>query len=74
MISFYRRIRQKLLKENRITRYLTYALGEIVLVTIGILIALQINTWKEERNDHKREISFYQSVLIDLESDQQKLE
>jgi hypothetical protein len=44
MISFFKKIRQKLLSENKVTRYLIYALGEILLVTIGILIALQMNT------------------------------
>jgi hypothetical protein len=47
MISFFRIIRQKLLQENRITRYLVYAIGEILLVVIGILIALQVNNYRE---------------------------
>ena len=42
-------LRQKFLLENRITRYLTYVLGEILLVFVGILIALQVNNWNEER-------------------------
>jgi len=60
MISFFRKIRQSLLKENRITQYLTYAVGEIFLVVIGILIALQINTWNQLRieNDEELEILF----------------
>jgi hypothetical protein len=49
MISFFRKIRQKLLSQNQITRYLVYALGEIFLVVIGILIALQVNNWNENR-------------------------
>ena len=47
MIKFFRRIRQQLVIENRLTKYLLYALGEIVLVVIGILIALQINSWHQ---------------------------
>jgi hypothetical protein len=43
MIKLFRRIRQRLLSENKITKYLLYAIGEIMLVVIGILIALQIN-------------------------------
>ena len=74
MISLFRKIRQKLLAENRVTRYLVYALGEILLVTIGILIALQFNTWKEERANHAAEINFYQNVLSDLEKDKLKME
>lgn len=49
MISFFRKIRQKLLFQNQLTRYLTYALGEITLVMIGILLALQVNNWNEKR-------------------------
>ncbi|MFC3879764.1 DUF6090 family protein [Algoriphagus namhaensis] len=74
MISFFRKIRQKLLSQNRVTRYLVYALGEIVLVTIGILIALQVNNWKEARAYSQRETTFYQSILVELENDQKKLE
>ncbi|MCL6257666.1 DUF6090 family protein [Aquiflexum sp. TKW24L] len=55
MISIFRKIRQKLLAENRVTRYLFYAIGEILLVVIGILIALQINNWNEGRKTKKFE-------------------
>jgi len=44
MIKFFRKIRQKLLIENKFSKYILYAIGEIILVVIGILIALQINT------------------------------
>lgn len=53
MIKFFRKIRQKLLSENKFSKYLIYAIGEIVLVVIGILLALQINTWNEERKNQK---------------------
>ncbi|NER09816.1 hypothetical protein SAMN06265375_101665 [Muriicola jejuensis] len=49
MIKFFRKIRQQLLEENKFSKYLMYAIGEIVLVVIGILIALSINTWNEDR-------------------------
>tara|TARA_B100000508_G_C11416000_1_gene255775 strand:+ start:198 stop:971 length:774 start_codon:yes stop_codon:yes gene_type:complete len=49
MIKLFRKIRQKLLSENKFSKYLIYAIGEIVLVVIGILIALQINNWNENR-------------------------
>ncbi|WP_338732888.1 DUF6090 family protein [Mangrovimonas cancribranchiae] len=49
MLTFFRRLRQQLLKENRFSKYLLYAIGEIILVVIGILIALQINNWNENR-------------------------
>jgi hypothetical protein len=65
MISFFRKIRQKLLSQNRVTRYLAYAIGEIILVVFGILIALQINTWNEERKNSQTE----QKLLRQLKSE-----
>ena len=50
MIHFFRKTRKKLADENKPLKYMRYAIGEIVLVVIGILIALQINNWNEERN------------------------
>jgi hypothetical protein len=49
MIKFFRKIRQSLLSENKFSKYMIYAIGEIILVVIGILIALQINNWNLER-------------------------
>lgn len=49
MIKFFRKIRQRLLTENRFSKYLLYALGEIILVVAGILIALQINNWNQDK-------------------------
>lgn len=66
MISFFRKIRQKFLAENRGTRYLVYALGEILLVTIGILIALSINTWNENRKKIERERELMISLKKEL--------
>lgn len=69
MIRFFRTIRQSLLARGRVTRYLTYAIGEIVLVVIGILIALQINTWNEERKNNLLEADYYCRLLEDLQQD-----
>ncbi|WP_051287336.1 hypothetical protein [Algoriphagus mannitolivorans] len=66
MISFFRKIRQKLLHENRVTRYLVYALGEIFLVVIGILIALQVNNWNEERKIRIAEQNILQNLQTEL--------
>ncbi len=55
MIKFFRNIRQKLLIEGKTGNYLKYAIGEIVLVVIGILIALQINSWNQTRLDRIEE-------------------
>ena len=49
MLRFFRNIRKELAAENKVTAYLRYAIGEIILVVIGILIALQINNWNERR-------------------------
>ncbi|MBO0330355.1 DUF6090 family protein [[Muricauda] lutisoli] len=54
MIQFFRKIRQNLLSERKTGKYLKYAIGEIVLVVIGILIALQINNWNEDKKDLQR--------------------
>lgn len=48
MIKFFRKIRQQLIAENKVSKYLLYSIGEIVLVVIRILIALSINNWKEQ--------------------------
>ena len=55
MIKFFRKIRQNLLSEENTGNYLKYALGEIVLVVIGILMALQINNWNEQRKTDIKE-------------------
>lgn len=69
MIKFFRRIRQRLVVENRFSKYLLYAIGEIVLVVIGILIALQINTWNESRKQATTETEFITSLQNDLQQD-----
>lgn len=55
MIKFFRKIRQNLLSEGKIGKYLKYAFGEIVLVMIGILLALQVNNWNENRKERQEE-------------------
>ncbi|MCS5491324.1 DUF6090 family protein [Algoriphagus limi] len=69
MISFFRKFRQKLLTQNRVTRYLIYALGEIFLVVIGILIALQINNWNESRKDRAFELEMLSEINRELLSE-----
>lgn len=54
MLKFFRSIRKKLVEQNKIRSYLLYALGEILLVVLGILIALQVNNWNEERKMDER--------------------
>jgi len=68
MLFLLRKIRKALLSKNRFTTYLLYAIGEIVLVVIGILIALQVNNWNEERKNNKEEQQIlrllYQDVVL----------
>ena len=66
MIKFFRKIRQNLLMENKTGKYFKYAIGEIALVVIGILIALQLNTWKADIEERKMETSHLQNILEDL--------
>jgi hypothetical protein len=73
MIKFFRKIRQGLLSENKFTKYLIYAIGEIVLVVIGILIALQVNSWNEHRISHNLELKLLKDLHNDLETDLQNL-
>ncbi len=69
MLNFFRKIRQRLLSENKFSKYLIYAIGEIILVVIGILIALQINNWNEKRKEKESLHAIYDLVINDLESD-----
>ncbi len=57
MLRFFRTIRKKLIEEDNVRKYLLYAIGEILLVVIGILIALQVNNWNEERKTQIREMN-----------------
>jgi hypothetical protein len=61
------------MEKNKTGKYLKYAIGEIVLVVIGILIALQINSWNDERKAKIVENNFFANVLLDLEKDNEKL-
>jgi hypothetical protein len=68
MINFFRKIRQQLLTDNKISKYLLYALGEIVLVVIGILIALQINNWNENQKAVADQRKLFANLKVDFES------
>jgi hypothetical protein len=73
MIGALRRIRRTLLSDNKLSKYLVYAAGEIVLVVLGILIAIQINNWNEIRKDRNQERVYLERVLLDLELDHESL-
>ena len=67
MLTFFRRIRRRLLGEGKFANYIAYALGEIVLVVIGILIALQVNNWNESRKEYKSELKLVKAFYNELE-------
>lgn len=69
MIKLFRNIRQKLINEGKTTNYLKYAIGEIILVVIGILIALQVNNWNENRKQNIQKNLLIQSLIADLKMD-----
>ena len=69
MIKFFRHIRQQLVMENKTSKYFKYAIGEIILVVIGILIALSINNWNETKKERISEQSYYKTVVNDLIND-----
>jgi hypothetical protein len=68
MFKFLKKIRYKLLEDNNTRKYLKYAVGEIVLVMVGILLALQVNNWNEYLKDRKKE----KHILIELHKDFKK--
>ena len=74
MIPFFRKIRKKLADDNQLFKYSRYAIGEIVLVVIGILIALQINNWNEERKERKKEKQLLMTLSEDFKSNLTSLE
>ena len=68
MIKFFRNIRKQLLGEGKTAKYFKYAIGEILLVVIGILIALQINNWNENRKDRNEELVALRDLKIEFET------
>ena len=71
MIPFFRKIRKKMADDNRPLKYARYAIGEIVLVVVGILIALQINNWNENRKHDNAEKVFLSGIKSDLLKDKE---
>ena len=69
MLKFFRKIRQNLINQGDVKRYLLYAIGEIGLVVIGILLALQINTWNNNRINQKLEKNYLNRLVQDLNAD-----
>jgi len=74
MLKIFRSIRQKLVTEGRIKNYLTYATGEIILLVIGILIALQLNNWNNDRTNRQKELDYLKNIQRDLRDQLQDIE
>lgn len=68
MIKFFRKIRYSLLETEKTGKYFKYAIGEIILVVIGILIALSINNWNETKKERKLETKVLNELLASLEN------
>lgn len=69
MLKYFRTIRKKLMEQNIVRSYIFYAIGEIFLVVIGILIALQVNNWNEERKERNREAAYLERLTENITSD-----
>ena len=69
MIKVFNKIRKEMIKENRVYRYIIYALGEIILVVIGILIAIQLDSWRTAGNNRALERNYLLNMLEELKSD-----
>ncbi len=67
MIKFFRHIRKSLLSENKFSKYLIYAIGEIILVFIGIAMALQFNNWNEHKKEKEKERQVLSEIISDLD-------
>jgi len=74
MIKIFRKIRQNLLSQGKFKQYLLYAIGEIILVVIGILIALQISNWNEEKKEREKELAFLKEINLDFKSNKAQLD
>lgn len=69
MLKIFRNTRKQLLSENKTGKYIKYAIGEIVLVVIGILIALSINNWSQEKTNRTEELNYYKNIKRQLKED-----
>ncbi len=73
MIQLFKKVRRKLLNNNRLRSYFFYAVGEIVLVMLGIVLAIQFSNWNEKRNEVKKEIWYLDNIANDMFAQKQDL-
>ncbi len=74
MINLFRKIRKNLSSENKIGKYLLYASGEIILVVIGILIAIQLNSWKTETDENAEVLNDLNGLYAELNQDSERMD
>src|SRR5210317_1527464 len=74
MFIYLRHLRQRLIKSNSILKYFLYGLGELVLIALGILLALYVDNWNEERLEKKREQFYLSELHAEFEGSRVKLE
>ena len=74
MIKFFRHIRRSLIQENKMGKYFKYAIGEIILVVLGILIALGINNWNEHRKDLEKEKNISDNLQVEFKKNLKLIE
>ncbi|WP_422106401.1 DUF6090 family protein [Winogradskyella sp.] len=74
MIKFFRHIRKSLIQENKMGRYVKYAIGEIILVVIGILIALQINNWNTHRIEENKADRYLERLINQLRKNIERID
>ncbi len=73
MLNLFGKIRKELLENSRVGKYLAYALGEIILVVVGILIALQVNNYNQHNIEKKKEKLYLKEFIEDIETDKEEL-
>lgn len=73
MLRIFNTVRQQLVREGQLGRYIGYALGEVVLIVIGILIALQIDEWANDRSERRFEQKTLSQIRINLQADHEEL-
>jgi len=73
MIKLFRNIRQNLIMENKTGKYLKYAIGEIILVMVGILLALQVNTWNDNKKNTKQEREILRQLKTEYTSNLEQI-
>ena len=73
MISFFKQIRQQLIDQNKLKKYVFYAIGEIILVVLGILIALKINNWNSDQTKHQEELEVYKNIKEQIMQNEEEI-